>query len=410
VNSKTKPVESYVRLCGEVGNLSERLTGVSIVDAYYGPEQLTPQKQRSDREPEALLHELDILIDSILDGITSDLRRKYLLGETSSLQAVVRWLGGMGVSYADLVKGLFHVEMKQFSHTVIDRQMRFLDELMAGFPGRDLRERVELFRKDGEVSGEALKALVEHELQNRSVDVGSMFRKQVFSLMRSRVTDNGVEYRAVRDKPWGGYNYYQGGFRSVNEFNIDRPANRDMMLSLIYHEYEHHVSNLWREKAYLGKKYTELAIVPLHTGRCIISEGAADTAKEFLNVDQSSPRMKAYDALYTLSRMVHINAAIMMNRDGRDSEEVVDYISEHGLRTKEMARGMIDFIAPRTRDGRVNLWAPYVFTYHIGRADFVLPTFRKAEEHDSLAEFYRTLYLNPFSGSSVTWSEAFDWL
>jgi len=402
--------EQYVRICGRIGRFTERLTGVSIVDAYFGPPSLAPERQTGSTEPDIILQDIGSLVDNIEGNIRNRLRREYLLGEASSLQAVVRWLSGTGMPYAELVRDLFHVEMKQFPAALIDRQTRYLEELMAEFPGRDLREKVEMFRKQGEVSGEALRTLVEHDLQSRSVDVGDMFQKQVFSLMHSRVTDNGVEYRAVSDKPWGGYNYYKGGFRSVNEFNIDRPANRDSMLLLIYHEYEHHVSNLWREKAYVGKKYTELSIVPLHTGRCIISEGAADTAKEFLNVDQTSPRMKVYDALYALIRMVHINAAIMMNRDGRDSEEVADYISEHGLRTKEMARGMIDFIAPRTRDGRVNLWAPYAFTYHIGRADFVLPTFRKAEEHDSLAEFYRTLYLNPFSGSSVTWSEAFDWL
>ena len=45
-----------------------------------------------------------------------------------------------------------------------------------------------------------------------------------------------------------------------------------------------------------------------------------------------------------------------------------------------------------------------------GRRDYVLPTFEKAVHEDQLTEFYKTVYLNPYSGSSLTWNDAFNWL
>jgi hypothetical protein len=51
-----------------------------------------------------------------------------------------------------------------------------------------------------------------------------------------------------------------------------------------------------------------------------------------------------------------------------------------------------------------------VFTYHVGKTDFVMPAFSKAVEQGLVAEFFKVLYLNPFSGSSATWKMAFNWL
>ncbi len=108
--------------------------------------------------------------------------------------------------------------------------------------------------------------------------------------------------------------------------------------------------------------------------------------------------------------MVSINAAIMMNDKGMGVEEVTPYIAERALRPPDSARATTDFFKPKTDDGRVNIWAPYVFTYHVGKTDFVMPTFNKAAEKGFVSDFFKVLYLNPFSGSSITWNEAFDWL
>jgi len=235
-----------------------------------------------------------------------------------------------------------------------------------------------------------------------------MFRESVYSMIGREVTDNGVEYRCVTDQPWGGYNWYQGGFKSLNEFNVDRPFNRDMLAATIYHEYEHHVSNLWREQLYIETGNVELSIVPLHTGRCVVSEGTADTARDFLGVSELDKRTAIYNTLQTLRRMASINAAIMLNSENKTKEETTEYLIERGLR--EPGSFNLAFIEPTQDDGRPNFWAPYIFTYFFGRRDFVYPTYQKAVQEEELPKFYQTMYLNPYSGSSLTWKQAFDWL
>ncbi|TFG33753.1 hypothetical protein EU527_06930 [Candidatus Thorarchaeota archaeon] len=402
--------EKYVRLCGMVSNLTREMTGTSFVDAFFGPEFLNPEQQPKDKSPEEIIHEIETLIDSVKQIYGNTIRGDHLLGECHSMKLVVEWLIGKQMSYDDLVHGLFHIPIKKFSESTIDALISSLDDGLKEHPGSELRDRVDHFNKQGEITGLELKYLVEKELQTKSVEVGSLFKKKIFTLIGTSVTDNGVEYQTVNGAPWSGYNWYQQGFKSINQFNLDVTFNRSTLQGVIYHEYEHHVSNLWREKYYHENGDLELSVVPLHTGRCVISEGTADTAKEFLGVKDENPQIEIADTLYSLRRMTSINAAIMLNHEGKSVDDAIEYMYERGFRTQKSAESSIAFIAPKLPDGRTNFWAPYIFTYFFGRTDFVLPTFKRAVESDELIQFYQTLYLNPYSSSSVTWKKAFSWL
>ncbi|MGY5871346.1 MAG: hypothetical protein RTV72_03785 [Candidatus Thorarchaeota archaeon] len=380
------------------------------MDAYIGPENLDPDKQSKDKTPEELTHGVNELMNQVKDDVDAPLRAEHLLGECKSMVITIDWLSGKDISYADLVQGLFNIPLKRFSESVIDKKIEELDDALSEFPGTELRDRVTSFTKEGEISGADLKLLVEKDLQTKAIEVGRLFREKIYSLIGTSVTDNGVEYQTVTGTPWSGYNWYQKGFKSLNQFNIDVTFNKTSLQGVIYHEYEHHVSNLWREKFFQESGNLELAVVPLHTGRCVISEGTADTAKEFLGVVEDNPHIGIDAALYTLRRITSINAAIMLNDEGKSEDEAIAYMIERGFRTEKAAKGSIGFIGPKMPDGRHNFWAPYVFTYFFGRTDFVLPTFNKAVEQDELAKFYQTLYLNPYSGSSVTWNKAYEWL
>ena len=402
--------EEYVRICGEVSNFTNEKTGTSFIDAYFGPEALAPERQSKDKSSTDLVCEIEEVIDNVNQEVTNPLQAHHLIGECQSMKLVVEWLDGKKISYNALVEGLFHIPIKRFSESVIDEKILDLEDALKDYPGNDLKERVDQYSKQGEITGNELKHLVENELQAKAIEVGKLFQDKIFSLLGTSLTDNGVEYQTVTGAPWSGYNWYQGGFKSVNEFNLDVTFNRNTIQGVIYHEYEHHVSNLWREKYYLDHGDLKLSVVPLHTGRCVISEGSADTAKEFLGVCDEDPEIEIADVLYTLRRMTSINAAIMLNKERKSANEAVEYLYERGHRPQKSAEASIGFIAPTLSDGRLNFWAPYVFTYFFGRTDFVLPTFQKALENDELAGFYQTLYLNPYSGSSVTWKEAFSWL
>jgi hypothetical protein len=399
----------FIRLCGEVGNLSEAVTGISIVDAYYGPDEFAPARQAKDRKPEIIMHELSDMSERIKDEIVQPLRSKYLVTEVHSLMSVIRWMSGEDMSYVELVENVFGIKPTRFSETEVNEAMKNVELEFSEYPGSDTRDRVERFNLDGQLQGVEAKTYIEGELQQSAKEVGGLFRIKVYDIMGATVIDNGVEYKAVTDKPWGAYNYYLGDYKSKNEFNVDRPFSKHGLTAVIYHEYEHHVSNLWREKAYHDNDWAELSIVPL-TGRCVISEGTADTAIDFLEVGEGTDDARRIRSLSTLSRMCSMNAALLLNQEDTSIDDVVEYLVERTFRKEERVRPSLDFMKPRTKDGKPNLWAPYIFNYLIGRKDFVYPTFLRARENDMLPDFFRTVYLNPYSGSSRTWDEAFDWL
>ncbi len=399
----------FVKLCGEVGNFTKRLTGVSVVDAYFGPKELSPTLQSHDKDAETLESDLLELLDLLREELPPSIRLDFLLGETRSLASVVRWLDDRDPEYIKLVSELFHIKVKKFPDEVIIDTLDELDTQLTEFPDESLEKRIRRLTLEGMIQGDALKNLILGELQQKTVEVGQLFQNHIFSLMGETVPDNGVEYQIVTGQPWSGYNYYMGNFKSVNQFNVDRTFNKYSMISVIYHEYEHHVSNLWREKFYRERGFVDLSIVPLHTGRCVISEGTADTAKDFLGVKDNGPLIKATEIYYRLRRMISINAAIMVNHEGYTAEDTIDYIMEHTFQNRKYASAVMMFIRPENEEGQPNFWAPYVFTYYIGRTDFVLPTFNRAISNDKVVEFYKTVYKNPYSGSSVTWNKAFDW-
>ncbi len=402
------PFERYVQLCGEIGHFTESVTGSNLVDAYTGPPELSPERQKKDCDAKTLLHEVGELHDLISDEAEDEVRQQYLLGEIDSFWTTLRWLSGVPMLYSDIVEGMFNIQMRGFRESEIDTVVEVLEDQLSTHSGDSLQEKVNLFSKEGEVTGNTLRDLIEKELQQKANIIGNQFKEKIFSLMEREITDNGVEYRCVSDRPWSGYNWYQGGFKSLNEFNIDRPFNRDQLASAIYHEYEHHVSNLWKEQLYIDTGNVELSIVPLHTGRCVISEGTADTARDFLQIAEQDERARISNTLSKIRRMTIINAAIMLNSEKKSTEEVMEYLVARGFR--EPGSFTLSFIQPSQSDGRPNFWAPYIFTYFFGRQDFVLPTYEKATNEDQLARFYRTMYLNPYSGSSLTWNLAFDWL
>ncbi len=402
--------EQWLRLCGQIGHLSERITGTSMVDAYFGPDQLAPAIQQDDRPPDEILQDLEALRDRISDEVTEDLRRKCILYDIKSLQTTVSWLSGEDTPYIKLVESLFHVKPKPFPENKIEQVRNQVHEAFSDFPGDDTTDRVTRFQRKGELTGDAARKFIEVELQGESKEIGEMFKTKVYDVMGEWVTDNGIEYKAVTGKPWGAYNWYKGDFKSVNEFNIDRRLNRNSVTAAIYHEYEHHVSNLWRERAYNEHGWTDLSIVLLHTGRSIISEGTADTAADFLDVGKGTRIGNAVRSASDLFRVLSINAAIMMNQDNVPLEEVVDYVAERSFNPRERIEAVMGFMSPKTPEGNPNFFAPYVFAYYMGRNDFVYPAFVKAKRNDQLPRFFRTLYLNPYVGSSVTWDDAFDWL
>ena len=86
-----------------------------------------------------------------------------------------------------------------------------------------------------------------------------------------------VEY--VRGKPWSGYNWYQGNYRSLIQVNTDLPIYIDRAIDLACHEgYPgHHVYNALLEKHLVRDRgWVEFSVYALFSPQSLIAEGTAN--------------------------------------------------------------------------------------------------------------------------------------
>jgi hypothetical protein len=398
--------EDYVKIAVGIGDFSKEVTGVSVVDSYFGPKSLLRKKAKPHWSADKFLIELDALIEKAKD-IDDALRRVSITRDLESMKVVVRWLSGEQIPYRSLVEGIFGLTPLKFGEKEIRKAQHAVEDACSGLPGSDVSEKVLKWREQSKISGQALRKMVDKEVAEHTQRIRNLFKKRVFSLLGSTVQDNGIVYKTARGKPWGAYNYYQGNFRSTNIINIDMPFNKYTLVSTLCHEYEHHVSNLFTENSYRKDKALDLSVVLLHTQRSIISEGTAECARDFLGLE-----LREFgglvQSLRNLGSMVNLNATYMLNVENVDDDTVAEYVASEAYVPAEDAKKRIRFDKPLNSDGRINLWKPYIYTYFFGRRDYVLPTFKKARKKDKLGQFYQTLYLNPYSRSAATWKAAFS--
>ena len=83
----------------------------------------------------------------------------------------------------------------------------------------------------------------------------------------------------VTDKPWSGYNYFQGDAASKIEINTDQPIFTDRAIDLGCHEgYPgHHVYNALLEKTFVRDRgWVEMSVYPLYSPMSFVAEGSAN--------------------------------------------------------------------------------------------------------------------------------------
>ena len=89
-----------------------------------------------------------------------------------------------------------------------------------------------------------------------------------------------VEYEVVGDKPWSGFNYYLGDYRSKVAINSDLPQFMANLPRLIAHESYpgHHTEHCRKEAGLVGSGQLEQTLFLVNTPQCLMAEGLADLA------------------------------------------------------------------------------------------------------------------------------------
>ena len=107
----------------------------------------------------------------------------------------------------------------------------------------------------------------------------------------------------VTGKPWSGYNYYKGNYKSLIQINTDLPIRISRAVDLGCHEgYPgHHVLNLMVEsKLARAKGWKEYEVKPLYSPTSLLSEGSANYG---IDLAFPGPERLAFerDVLYPLA-------------------------------------------------------------------------------------------------------------
>ena len=198
-------VEEYLFL-----ELSMGLHDPAHVDAYFGPEEFRDAAAAAKPSLDEIRSRAQFLA-SRLEGVDADTGRVAgLLARLRALDARIDLAQGITGSFDDEAERLFGLSAPDHDAAFFDA---ILNEIEALLPGDgDLSTRVNEFRRQFEIPPARLPdvlAAATEECRRRTLEYIELPDNESYT----------VEY--VTDKPWSGYNWYQGNAQSLIQFNTD---------------------------------------------------------------------------------------------------------------------------------------------------------------------------------------------
>jgi hypothetical protein len=366
----TPIAESYVRLALAVGAHDP-----DYIDAWYGPAQWKAEADSAGLDIESIRARAAPLFDRLSaapEGDTTEpvrLRRRYLTLQLQSLVARLDFLEGVRVSF-DRESELFYAAVAPtYDEAHFERILVRLDSLLSGPGSRSDRYQrfVQQFvippdRVDT-VFRAAIAACRERTARYITLPPGERFT---------------VEY--VKDKPWSGYNWYQGNYQSLIQVNIDLPIYIDRAVDLACHEgYPgHHVYNAMLEQALVRERgWPEYQVYPLFSPQSFIAEGTANfgidiafPGEDRLEFERTvlyplagldSSRAGHYSAVQAIVGDLSYagNEAARRYLEGRiDAAAAIEWLVRYALMPRAQAERRIKFF---------DRYRSYVINYNLGR-------------------------------------------
>jgi hypothetical protein len=335
------------------------------VDSFTGDPAL--RKQVADEpapDPAALARQARRLYGEV-DGSGLDPQRAdYLKAHLRALDCAGRKFAGEDVGFVDEVRDYFDVSIAKGDEDRYREAHRLLDEALGG--SGPLVERMQAHRSAEEIPPERLEECI-HAFS-------SALRDRVRADFPLPDTET-INYEIVTDKPWSGFNYYEGNYRSTVAVNADLKQQMSNLPRLVAHEsYPGHHTEHCRKEAGLVELggQAEQTIFLVNTPQCLMAEGLADLALyAAIGPDWGSWAAEIYqdlglrfdgeraEAISTASAAladVRQDAALMLHDEHRDADDVVAFLQRWLLTSPERARQSMRFLSSP-------LWRAYTSTY-----------------------------------------------
>ena len=260
---------SYVGLVLQLGEHDD-----AFVDAFYGPEAWRAEAKADPGTPSSIAASARSLAAAAGNAPVSgddpmnELRRRYLVTQLGAVAARADMVAGATYSFDEETRLLYDAVSPPRDAADFEAVLEKIDAIVPG--DGPLPDRVDQFRKRFEIPDSRLSAVFDaaiEECRKRTEPWLSLPANESFR----------VEY--VEDKPWGGYNWFQGDAHSLIQVNTDLPLRINRAVDLGCHEgYPgHHVYNALLEKNLVTDRgWPEFSVYALFSPQSLIAEGSAN--------------------------------------------------------------------------------------------------------------------------------------
>jgi hypothetical protein len=339
------------------------------VDSFTGDPQL--RRRVADEpppDPSSLAAQSQRLLAQIPQvprtGGFTEQRAEFVAAHLRALACSARKFAGEDVGFVEEVRDYFDVEIGRGDPERYRAAHVRLDEALGG--SGPLTDRMDAHRRGEEIPPERLEEAV-HAFSSALRDIVRV----TYPLPDAET----VVYEVVTDKPWSGFNYYEGDYRSRVAINADLKQQMANLPRLVAHEsYPGHHTEHCRKEAGLvaGLGQGEQTIFLVNTPQCLMAEGLADLALHAavgpnwgtwaaeiyadLGLRFDGERAEALSEAAAALADVRQDAALMLHDEHRDVDDVVAYLQRWLLVDDTRARQMLKFLSSP-------LWRAYTSTY-----------------------------------------------
>jgi len=345
------------------------------VDAYFGPEEI----QVAANESQLSLDEIDAraitLLQQLRDAMPAEAdkmrssRIAGLIARLTALNTRISLNQGQTISFDEESLQLFGTRAPDYDAAHFESILVEIDALIAG--EGDLPKRVNDFRDQFVIPTDKLPVVFDaaiNECRRRTLEYIDLPDNESFS----------IEY--VNDKPWSGYNWYQGNAQSLIQINTDLPTFISRAVDLGCHEgYPgHHTFNALLEKnLVVDQGWLEFSLYPLFSPQSLIAEGSGNygidlafPGEERVRFEQeilfplagldANEADRYYELLALLGQLNYAgNEAARDYLNGDISrEEAVQWLVDYSLTSPERALKRTDFF---------DTYRSYVINYNLGK-------------------------------------------
>jgi hypothetical protein len=244
------------------------------VDAYFGPEEIrvaANEAQLSLDEIQRRSVEMRAKLQGLADDSPDPLevaRYDGLIRRLIALETRIALKQGDALAFDQESERLFGARAPDHDAAYFEAILDDIDHLLGG--EGELSERVNTFQNRFAISRDKLADVFD-------AAIAECRRRTLMHIELPADESFSIEY--VNDKPWSGYNWYQGNAQSLIQVNTDLPIFISRAVDLGCHEgYPgHHTFNALLEKNLVKEKgWLEFALYPLFSPQSLIAEGSGN--------------------------------------------------------------------------------------------------------------------------------------